>query len=66
VKTVKAQATSAAGSKSGEATHYGGNTSGGTCSFTGVCSQVLSVKKSAQTDSSTVHHPLISLRHRHF
>lgn len=66
VKAVKAQATSAAGSRSGEATHYGGNTSGGTCSFTGVCSKVLYVKKNAETDSSTVHHPLISLRHRPF
>ncbi|KAF9694880.1 hypothetical protein EKO04_007127 [Ascochyta lentis] len=34
-KAVDAQATSAAGSKSGEATFYGGNTSGGKCSFTG-------------------------------
>lgn len=32
---VKAQATSAARSNSGQATFYGGNTSGGMCSFTG-------------------------------
>ena len=32
VKAVEAQATSAAGSKSGEATFYGGNTDGGKCS----------------------------------
>ncbi|KAF3042193.1 hypothetical protein E8E12_009213 [Didymella heteroderae] len=34
-KAVEAQATSAAGSKRGEATFYGGNTSGGKCSFDG-------------------------------
>ena len=32
-KAASAQATSSAGSKSGEATFYGGNTSGGKCSF---------------------------------
>ncbi|KZM19483.1 uncharacterized protein EKO05_0003115 [Ascochyta rabiei] len=35
VKAVKVKAVSAAGSKSGQATFYGGNTSGGKCSFTG-------------------------------
>ncbi|KAJ4987476.1 Expansin-YoaJ 1 [Stagonosporopsis vannaccii] len=34
-EAAQAQRTSAAGSKRGEATFYGGNTSGGTCSFTG-------------------------------